>query len=325
MNRRDTLLAMLSVGAAPQAAKSQTPPVQTRIGYLGTSSPSLEPQYVEAFRQRLRELGEGREVAIDYRWAEGHDERLPALAMELARLRPAVIVTIGTPGTLAAKQATRTIPIVMASSADPVRSGLVESLARPGGNVTGFTILGAELEGKRLELLRQAVPKLSRVAVLWNTANPGVTAYYEAMQRVGRVLHIALEPVLEVRRADEFEKAFSVIAASRPDALAVIADRFLMAHRAQIVDFAAGRGLPAMYPYREYVDSGGLMSYAPSTIELMRGAATYVDRILKGATPSELPIQEPTRYELVLNLKTAGRLGLVLPQSLLLRADETLV
>ena len=323
MNRRDTVLALLALGAAPVVAEGQKPTSMPRIGYLGTSSPSLEPQYVAAFRQQLRDLGyvEGQNIAIEYRWAEGRDDRLPDLAAEVVRLNPDVIVTTGTPGTLAAKQATKTIPIVMASSADPVRSGLVASLARPGGNVTGLTILGPELEGKRLEILRQAVPRLSRVAVLRNPANPGSAPYYDAIQGVAGALHVTLEPVVEVRRAEELESAFSTIARAHPDALAVIADRFLLAHRSRVVEFAVATRLPAMYPYKEYVDAGGLMSYAPSNIELFRGAATYVDKILGGAKPADLPIQEPTKYELVINLKTATALGITIPQSVLLRAD----
>ena len=239
-------------------------------------------------------------------------------------MKPDVIVTTGTPGTLAAIQATKTIPIVMASSADPVASGLVSSLARPSGNVTGFTILGPQLEGKRLELLLQTIPGLSRLAVLWNPSNPGIVSYFETVRNAGRNLRISLDPVMEVRRADELDNAFTVIASARPQALAVIADRFLLAHRKQIVDFAAVTRLPSMYPYREYVDAGGLMSYAPSNIELFRGAATYVDKILKGAKPGELPIQEPTKFELVLNLKTAKTLGLAVPPTVIARADEVI-
>ena len=326
MNRRETVRALLALGAAPLVAEAQNPTRVRRIGYLGTSSPSLEPRYVEAFRQQLRDLGyiEGQHIAIEYRWAEGRDDRLGNLAAELVRLDPVVIVTTGTPGTLAAKKATNAIPIVMASSADPVRSGLVTSLARPGGNVTGFTILGSELEGKRLEIFRQAVPTLSRVAVLWNPANLGVASYLEAMQMAARALRVTLEPVVEVRRVEELDNAFATIASSRPDALAVIADRFLLARRSRIVEFAATTRLPAMYPYKEYVDAGGLMSYAPSNIELFRGAATYVDKILRGAKPSDLPVQEPTKYEFVINLKTAKALGITIPQSLLLRADEVI-
>ncbi|MFZ0066038.1 MAG: ABC transporter substrate-binding protein [Pseudolabrys sp.] len=327
MRRREfiTLLGGAAV-AWPLAARAQQRRKLFRIGYLGISSPSLEPHYVEAFRQKLRELGhvDGESIAIEYRWAEGQDSRLPKLAGELVRLKSDVIVTTGTPGTLAAIQATKTVPIVMASSADPVASGLVSSLARPSGNVTGFTILGPELEGKRLELLLQTVPGLSRLAILWNPSNPGIVSYFETVRNAGRNLRISLDPVMEVRSADELDNAFTVIASARPQALAVIADRFLLAHRKQIVDFAAVTRLPSMYPYREYVDAGGLMSYAPSNIELFRGAATYVDKILKGAKPGELPIQEPTKFELVLNLKTAKTLGLAVPPTVIARADEVI-
>jgi putative ABC transport system substrate-binding protein len=260
-------------------------------------------------------------VTIDYRWAEGHDDRLPGLAAELVRLHPDVLVTTGTPSAFAAKQATTSIPIVMASSGDPVRTGLVQSLARPGGNVTGFTVLGPELEGKRLELLTQAVPRLSRVAVLWNPANPAIRFYYEAIRAAAGPLHVKLEPVVEVRREDEFEAAFSTVTRVRPQALAVLADRFLLAHRRRIVEFAAARRLPGMYPYREYVDVGGLMSYAPSNVELFRGAAGYVDKILKGAHPSDLPVQEPTKFDFVINVKTARVLGLAIPPSMLAGAE----
>ena len=188
--------------------------------------------------------------------------------------------------------------------------------------MTGFTILRPELEGKRMELLKRAVPRLSRVAVLWNPANPGTTYYYEATEMAGRAMNVTLGPVVEVRRGEELENAFATIANSRPDALAVLADRALLTHRRRIVEFAAARRLPGMYPYGEYVDAGGLMSYAPSNTELFRGAATYVDKIIKGAKPGNLPVQEPTKFELVINLKTAKTLGLTFPQSLLLGADR---
>ncbi len=299
------LVVLLAFGllAASLSADAQQPTGVPRIGYLGTSSPSLEPHLVEAFRQKLRDLGyiEGQNIAIEYPWAEGQDDRLPDLAAELVSLKADVIVTTGTPGTLAAKQATKTIPIVMASSGDPVQSGLVASLARPGGNVTGFTILAPELEGKRLELLKQAVPTFSRVAVLWNPANPAIIPSYQQTQVAARALRVTLQPVVEVRRVDDFENAFATIARARPHALAVLPDRLLLAHRGRIVDFAATRRLPGMYPYREYVDAGGLMSYAPSNIDLFRGAAIYVDKILKGTKPADLPVQQPTRFELVIN------------------------
>ena len=324
MKRREFISLVGAAAAWPLAARAQQVGKTPQIGYLGVSSPSLEPHYVEAFRQKLRELGhvEGKNIAIEYRWAEGQDDRLPNLASELVRLKPDVIVTTGTPGAVAAMQATKTIPIVMASSADPVGSGLVASLARPGGNVTGFTILGPELEGKRLELLKQAVPGLSRLAVLWNPSNPGIVSYFETVKNAGRALQISLGPVVEVRRSDELDNAFTAIASARPHALVVIADRFLLSHRKQIVEFAAVKRLPTMYPYREYVDAGGLMSYAPSNIELFLGTAIYVDKILKGAKPGDLPIQEPTKFELVINLKTAKALGLDVPLHLQQLANE---
>ncbi|MGA9512447.1 MAG: ABC transporter substrate-binding protein [Pseudolabrys sp.] len=324
MKRREFISLVGAAATWPLAARAQQVGKTPQIGYLGVSSPSLEPHYVEAFRQKLRELGhvEGKNIAIEYRWAEGQDDRLPNLASELVRLKPDVIVTTGTPGAVAAMQATKTIPIVMASSADPVGSGLVASLARPGGNVTGFTILGPELEGKRLELLKQAVPGLSRLAVLWNPSNPGIVSYFETVKNAGRALQISLGPVVEIRRSDELDSAFTAIASARPHALVVIADRFLLSHRKQIVEFAAVKRLPTMYPYREYVDAGGLMSYAPSNIELFLGTAIYVDKILKGAKPGDLPIQEPTKFELVINLKTAKALGLDVPLHLQQLANE---
>ena len=324
MKRREFISLVGAAATWPLAARAQQVGKMPQIGYLGVSSPSLEPHYVEAFRQKLRELGhvEGKNIAIEYRWAEGQDDRLPNLASELVRLKPDVIVTTGTPGAVAAMQATKTIPIVMASSADPVGSGLVASLARPGGNVTGFTILGPELEGKRLELLKQAVPGLSRLAVLWNPSNPGIVSYFETVKNAGRALQISLGPVVEVRRSDELDNAFTAIASARPHALVVIADRFLLSHRKQIVEFAAVKRLPTMYPYREYVDAGELISYAPSNIELFLGTAIYVDKILKGAKPGDLPIQEPTKFELVINLKTAKALGLDVPLHLQQLANE---
>lgn len=324
MKRRKFITLLGAATAWPLAARAQQTGKMSRIGYLGSSSPSLEPHYVEAFRQKLRDLGyvEGENIAIEYRWAEGQDDRLPNLATELVRLKPDIIVTTGTPGALAAMQATKTIPIVMASSGDPVGLGLVASLVRPGGNVTGFTILGPELEGKRLEFLKQAVPDLARIAVLWNPSNPAIVLFFATMENAGRALRISLDPVVEVRRADELDSAFVAIAGARPPALVVLADRFLLAHRKRIVEFAAANRLPGMYPFREYVDAGGLMSYAPSNIELFRGAATYVDKILKGAKPGDLPVQQPTKFELIVNLKSAKAIGIDVPASLLLRADE---
>jgi len=324
----DGLIVALALGllAAPLAASAQQPAKVPRIGFLGTSSPSLEAHLVEAFRQKLRDLGyiEGQNIAIEYRWAEGQDDRLPDLVAELIRLKADVIVTTGTPGTLAATRTTKTIPIVMASSGNPVESGIVASLARPGGNVTGFTIQAPELAGKRLELLKEVVPRLSRVAVLWNPANPALHPVLEETRLAASTLRLTLQPVVEVRRADEFEDNFAKIARARPRALVVLVDRLLLAHRARIVGFAASKRLPGMYGYREYVEAGGLMSYAPSNIDLFRGAAVYVDKILKGTGPADLPVQQPTRFELVINLKTAKALGLTIPQSVLIRADQVI-
>ena len=324
MRRREFITLLGGAAVWPLAARAQQMGKVPRIGYLGSSSPSLEPHFVEAFRQKLRELGhiEGENIAIEYRWAEGQDRRLPELAAELVRLQPNVIVTAGTPGALAAMQATKTIPIVMASSGDPVGAGLVTSLARPGGHVTGFTIVGPQIEGKRLDLLKEAVPELSRVAVLWNPSYPASVSYFNTIENAGRTLRISLDPVAEVRRANELDNAFFAIASARPRALLVVADRFLLAHRKRIVEFAVAKRLPGMFPYREYVEAGGLMSYAPSNIELFRGAATYVDKILKGAKPGDLPVQEPTKLELIVNLKTSKAIGLTVPESFLLRADE---
>jgi putative tryptophan/tyrosine transport system substrate-binding protein len=311
---------------APLTVNAQQLGKLSRIGYLGTSTPVLDRHLIGAFRRELGDLGytEGENIVIEYRWAEGHDDRLPALAADLVNHKPDVIVTSGTPGTLAVKQATTTIPIVMTSSGNPVEVGLVASLAHPGGNVTGLSILAPELEGKRLELLQQAVPSLSHLGVLWNSGNPAVKTVFEETQVIAARMRMTLEPVVEVRQINEFESAFTRIIRARPDALVVLVDRFLLAQRTRIVKFVAEQRLPAMYPYREYVDAGGFLSYAPSNIALYRGAAIYVDKLLKGARAAELPIEQPTTFELVINLKTAKALGLAIPQSLLLRADDVI-
>jgi putative ABC transport system substrate-binding protein len=328
MKRREFIALIGGAAAAwPLAARAQQTGTGPRIGYLGTSSPSLERHLVDAFRQRLRELGhvDGENITIEYRWTEGRDDRLASLAAELVRLQPDVIVTSGTPGTLAAKQATSTIPIIFASSGNPVQGGLVAGYARPGGNVTGFTILGPDLEGKRLQILKETVSGLSRIAVLWNPTNPGLTAgYYQQMRDAATALGVTVQASAEVRRADDLENAFSTIASERPHALFVLADRLLLAHRMQIVHFAAISRLPEMYPYREYVDAGGLMSYAPSNVDLFRRTAGYVHRILQGAKPADLPVEEPTKFELVINLKTARALGLDVPLYLQQLADEVI-
>jgi putative tryptophan/tyrosine transport system substrate-binding protein len=326
VTRREFISLLGGATAWPLAARAQQPGKVLRVGFLGTSSPSLERHLVNAFLQKLRELGyvEGETIAIEYRWAEGQDDRLPNLASDLVRVKPDVIVTTGTPGTLAAKRATATIPIVFASSGNPINTGLVASFARPGGNITGFTISGPELEGKRLQILKDAVPALSRVAVLWNSANPGNADFYQLTRAAAAALGLTLRPVVEVRRIDDFNDAFSTIAVTKPDAMIVLADRFLLAHRMEIVSFASTSRLPTIYAYRGYVDAGGLMSYSPNDLEQFRRAAVYVDNILKGAKPTDLPVQEPTKFELVINLKTARSLNLEIPRDLLLVADEVI-
>ncbi len=312
-----------SVLFTPPAAEAQQRVRLPRIGYLGTSSASLEPELVKAFQKGLRDLGyvEGQNIAIEYRWAEGNYHRLPDLVAELVRLKVDLILTAGTPGALAAKRATQTIPIVMASTGDAVGAGLVSSLARPGGNLTGLTAMVPDLEGKRLELLREVFPTLTTVAVLLNTANPYNTIVWEQTQVSARALGVKVQPV-DLRGPEEFKDAFAKLVRQRPDGLVMLADRFLLAHRTQIVDFVAKNRLPAIYPYRDFVVAGGLMSYSPNYEDLFLRSATYVDKILKGAKPSDLPVERPTKFELVINLKTAKALGLTISPSLLRRADQ---
>jgi putative ABC transport system substrate-binding protein len=311
--------------AAPPAAEAQQAAKIARIGYL-TGSLATGPHLPEAFRQGLRDLGyiEGRNVVIEYRDAEGKLERLPALAAELVALKVDVIVAPGTLHALAAKQATRTLPIVFGAVADPVASGLVTSLARPGGNVTGLSLLAPELVGKCLELLKQAVPGVSRAAVLWHPG--GLPERTEKDMLTGaevaaRALGVRLQFV-EARGPADFDRAFSDMTRARAGALTVLTSTMFLIERRRLVDLAAKNRLPAVYPWREGVDAGGLMSYGPNFADLFRRAATYVDKILKGTKPGDLPVEQPTKFELVINLKTAKALGLTIPQSLLGRADE---
>jgi ABC-type uncharacterized transport system substrate-binding protein len=315
----------LSLTLAPLAAGAQESKAgrTVTIGYLGNSSPSLESNLVEAFREGLRQLGyvEGHNLIIKYQWAEGQQERSAVLAAELVRLKPDVILTSGTLGTLAAKQATQSIPIVTAIVGDPVAAGLVSSLAKPGGNVTGLSTLAPELSGKRLELFKQAVPKLSRVVALLNPANPFTTIAWKATQPAADALGVKLQPV-EARSPNDLDRAFATIKEARPNGLIVLPDRLLLAYRASIVQFMAKNRLPGMFPFREFVQEGGLMAYGPDYTDMFRRAATFVDKILKGAKPADLPIEQPTKFDLVINLKTAKALGLTIPQSFLVRADE---
>jgi len=313
--------------AVPRASEAQQGAKAARIGYLSTNL-AANPHLLEAFRQGLRDLGyvEGRNVVIEYRDAEGKPERLPALAAELVALKVDVIMAPGNSLALAAKQATRTLPIVFAAVTDPVASGLVTSLARPGGNVTGASILSPELVGKRLELLTQAVPGVSRVAVLWLPGALGERTEKDMLKEAdvaARALGVRLE-VVEARGPADIDRAFSDMTRVRAGALTVLPSlTFLREHR-RLVDLAAKHRLPAVYTVKEYVDAGGLMSYGANIADLFRRSATYVDKILKGAKPADLPVEQPTKFELVINLKTAKALGLTIPQSLLGRADQVI-
>ncbi len=295
-----------------------------RIGYL-FPGPRGFWLSIEALQRGLRELHyvEGQNIAIEYRFAEGKPELLPALAAELVRMKVDVIVAWATEATLAAKQATTTIPIVMTGVADPVKSGLVASLARPGGNVTGTTTLAADLSGKLLEMLKETVPDLSRVAVLWNGRSSAMELRVKEAEAAARALGVTLQSV-GVQGPDDFDRAFAVMTQERPDALLVVLDTFIFVQRSHILDFAATHRLPAMYEIRDFVDEGGLMTYGPSFLDRLGRVATYVDKILKGAKPGDLPIEQPMRYELVINLKTAKALGLTIPPSILFQADEVI-
>jgi len=307
--------------AAPLAAGAQQAGKVWRVGILGNENSAPW----EAFRRGLRDLGYvgGRNLTMESRWSEGRTERLPALAIELVQLRVDVIVASGTQAVRAAKQATSTIPIVMAVSAHPDKIGLVESLARPGGNVTGLDNVGPDLKGKQLQLLKELAPKVSRVAVLWNPANLVETFGFKEMVAAAAVIGVEIQSI-DVRTPDDYLAAFATVTASRADALYAFGNPVNFKNRQLIVAFALKSRLPSIYEERLFVESGGLMSYAPSFTDLFRRAATYVDKILKGAKPADLPVEQPTKYELLINLKTAKALGLTIPPSLLLRADQVI-
>ncbi len=327
MNRRDTVLALIAFGVAPLAGRAQQPGKIPRIGFLHPAVPQNNTApFLEAFRQGLRELGyvEGKNIQLEVRWGEGKLDRLPALADELVRLRVDVIVAATSPSVLAAKRATRTIPIVMPLSSDPVGDGLVASLARPGGNITGLSMMAPEVGAKRMQLLKEVLPKLSRaVAVLWNPAYAGMGARFRDAQRNAPLAGVDVRS-LEVRDTRELERALDAITRERPDALILLADPLTLSQRLRIVEFAAEARLPAMYEISEFADAGGLMSYGHNPGEMCRRAATYVDKILKGAKPGDLPIEQPTKFELVINLKTAKALGVTIPQAVLLSADRVI-
>nr|MBI3612990.1 ABC transporter substrate-binding protein [Nitrospirota bacterium] len=312
----------LGVLAAPPAVGAQRVEKVHRIGLLSGGKPS---PLIEAFRQGLRDLGyvEGQNILIEYRWAEGRLERLPELTGELVRLKPDVIVAAATPGARAAKEATTTIPIVMIGVGDPVGLGYVASLARPGGNVTGLSSLSVDLGPKRLELLRAALPGVSLVGLMWNPADPAraleVRETRAAAERLGLRLQAA-----EVRNPDEVERSFTAMTRKPPDALIVLQDPFTILHRQRIADLALKTRLPAVSTFREFAEAGGFMSYGASLADLWRRGATFVDKILNGARPADLPVEQPTKFELVVNLKTAKALGLTIPPSVLIRADQVI-
>jgi putative ABC transport system substrate-binding protein len=314
------LITPLLLGCIHLAEAQQPTKKVPRIGFLASRSPTSSSSVTEAFRQGLRELGyvEGQNIRIEYRHAEGKPDRFLDLATELLRLKVDVIVTSSTPGVLAAKKASSTIPIVFGSINDPVASGLVASLARPGGNATGLTNFSPVLGGKRLELLKETVPKVTRVAHLWNPDSPG-----SEMQAAAQALGLQIQS-LEVRSANDFDSAFEAVLRGPAHAFVTSPNPFIDTHLKRIVDFATKSRLPAIYPNRIHVDAGGLMSYAPDLDANFRRAATYVDKILKGAKPADLPVEQPTKFELAINLKAAKQIGLTIPPNVLARADRVI-
>lgn len=308
------VLAAADAGAQPRGKLA-------RVGFLHPGSPPNTS--ADAFKESLSELGyvDGRSIAIEFRWAETQMERLPRLAADLVDLKVDVIVVGSTPAIKAVAQATRTIPVVMTVVADPVADGLVKSLAQPGGNITGLTLISPELSGKRIELLKEAAPRLSRVAVLWNPANPAHSETLRDSEAKARTLGLQVFPV-QVRHAEDLERAFTAVTRERASALFVLDDTFLFLQRQRIADLAIRHRLPTVSGISGFADAGALLTYGAKQTELYRRAAVFVDRILRGARPASLPIERPTSFELVLNLKTAKSLGLTVSESLLLRADR---
>jgi putative ABC transport system substrate-binding protein len=325
VNRREffTILGV-TVTAWPHAAHGQRT-IVPKVGFLGNSTAALETNLTDAFRQGLSARGydEGRNIIIDYRWAEGRYERFPTLIAEMLASKVDVFVTAGTPASLAIKKATVSVPAVMIAVGDPVGTGLVPSLARPGGNLTGLSSIAPDLEGKRLELLREIVPKLSRVAVFINALNPFHTSSVRQARTAAQALGIKLQ-MLDVRSSEDLDSAFAAIRKEAPEALLILADRVFLHNRTRIMEFATQRRLPNVNAYHELVEAGGLMSFGPSYEDMHRRAATYVDKILKGSKPADLPIEQPTKFTLVLSVKAAKALNLELPAILLARADEVI-
>lgn len=327
MNRKIfvCLLTIVLLSNAPLVLAQQSKKIY-RIGFLSQVSPELYSHLYTAFLQGLRDIGyvEGQNIAIEARWAEGKTERLPELASELVRLKPDLIVsTGGTVTALAAKKATATIPVVFTAGGDLVKVGLIASLARPGGNLTGLSILTTELSVKRLELLKETFPKVRRVAVLGNPVNPVFTIQLGEVQAAAKPLALQLQ-ILEARDPKDFEPAFSAMAEKGAGALLVLSDAVLNAHRERIANFAMKSRLPAIYEFKEFVEAGGLMSYGTNIVDVYRRVGKYVDKILKGAKPGELPVEQPLNFEFFINLKTAKQIGVTIPPNVLARADKVI-
>ena len=294
-----------------------------RIGFMGNSTAALETNLVDAFRAGLRELGyeEGRNIAIEYRWAEGNYDRFPMLAAELIATKVDAIVTAGTPAALAVKSATTTVPLVMVAVGDPIGTGLVSSLARPGGNLTGLSSIAPDLEGKRLQLLREVVPALSHVAMFVNSLNPFHVSSMKQARAAAQAMGIKLQ-LHDIRKSEDLDDAFAAIRKERPDALLILADRVFLHNRQRMMDFTNEQRLPNVNAYKELVEVGGLMSYGPSYEDMHKRAAIYVDKILKGTKPADLPIEQPSKFTFIVNLKAAKALGVIVPSQLLGLADQ---
>ena len=326
MDRRTAIITAGSgVLAVAFASHAQKPTKVWRIGFLAGVARPPDGAPPAPLRQALQELGYVIDQNVTYtgRWAEGKSEQMPGLAAELVGFNVDLLLTFGAPAAEAAKKATSSIPIVVVAAGDAVATGLVTNFARPGGNITGITDPATELSAKRLGLLKETVPSATRIAVLWNAGDQAMTLRYREIERAARVLRVTIQP-LGVREPDDIDEALSTMTRERPDAFFMVSDALTTLNRKRILDFATAHGIPAMYEFSLLVRDGGLMSYGPSLDDMFRGAAVYVDKILKGANPGELSLEQPTRYYLFVNLKTAKSLGLTIPQSLLLRADEVI-
>ena len=325
MKKTFTFLTLYAVIFAHSFTASAQQAKIPRIGFLGNSTAALEANLVGPFREGLRDLGyeEGRNIVIEYSWAEGKYERFPKLIAELIAKKVDVIVTAGTPATQAYQKVKTSIPLVMIAVGDPIGNGIISSFSRPGGNITGLTSMSPDLEGKRIELLKEVIPRLSHIAVLWNPAN----AFHEIENKQVKAAAAALRLrvlYLGAENQQQLDDVFAQLIKERPEALLVLADRVFLHNRSRIMDFAVQHHLPGIYAYLELVEAGGLMSYGPSYADMHRRAAYFVDKILKGAKPTDLPVERPTKFELVINLKAAKRMGLTVPQSVLYRADRVI-